>query len=105
MIRRAGSGEAFQLTGTDYPTRDGSGLRDYVHVWDLAEAHLAALARFDEVLPGPGGSAAINLGTGTGTTVTELLAAFNLCVDRPLRPSRPDRAAPATSRASTPAAS
>jgi UDP-glucose 4-epimerase len=84
MIMRAQSGEKFQLTGTDYPTRDGSGIRDYVHVWDLARAHVAALARFDALLPGPGGSTAINLGTGTGTTVRELLAAFNSCVSQPI---------------------
>ena len=40
------------ITGTDWPTRDGTGLRDYVHVWDLAAAHVAALTRFD-ALPGP----------------------------------------------------
>lgn len=84
MIMRWRSGEKFEVTGTDYPTRDGSGIRDYVHVWDLARAHVAALARFDELLPGPGGSLAINLGTGTGTTVWELLAAFNSCVSQPL---------------------
>jgi UDP-glucose 4-epimerase len=84
MIMRAREGEKFELTGTDYPTRDGSGIRDYIHVWDLARAHVAALSRFDELIPGPGGSAAINLGTGTGTTVWELLSAFNQCVDYPL---------------------
>jgi UDP-glucose 4-epimerase len=84
MIMRARNGEKFELTGTDYPTRDGSGIRDYIHVWDLARAHVAALSRFDDLIPGPGGSAAINLGTGTGTTVRELLSAFNQCVDRPL---------------------
>ena len=42
----------FVITGTDWPTRDGTGLRDYVHVQDLAEAHVAALTRFDS-LPGP----------------------------------------------------
>ena len=84
MIMRARSGEKFELTGTDYPTRDGSGIRDYIHVWDLARAHVAALTRFDELIAGPGGSAAINLGTGTGTTVRELLAAFSECSDRPL---------------------
>ena len=40
------------ITGTDWPTRDGTGLRDYVHVWDLAAAHVTALTRFD-ALPGP----------------------------------------------------
>lgn len=74
----------FQVTGTDYPTRDGSGIRDYIHVWDLAAAHVAALRAFDTVLTGPVRSTAINLGTGTGTTVRELLAAFNSVVDRPL---------------------
>jgi UDP-glucose 4-epimerase len=63
----------FHVTGTGYPTRDGSGIRDYVHVWDLAIAHVAALHRFDEIV---GSSyAVINLGTGTGTTVRELVAA------------------------------
>ena len=46
------AGLPFVITGTDWPTRDGTGLRDYVHVWDLAAAHVAALTRFD-ALPGP----------------------------------------------------
>jgi UDP-glucose 4-epimerase len=81
MIRAHEQGVPFLITGTDYPTRDGSGMRDYVHIWDLAAAHLAALGRFD-TLPGP--ALAINLGTGQGTTVRELLAAFNSVVDRPI---------------------
>ena len=82
MIRAWQEGVPFLITGTDYPTRDGSGLRDYIHVWDLAAAHLAALANFD-ALPGP--ALAINLGTGRGTTVRELLAAFNDTVDKPVQ--------------------
>jgi UDP-glucose 4-epimerase len=70
------SGKPFTLTGIDWPTRDGSTVRDYIHVWDLARAHLAALLRFDELLPGTAGHQVINLGTGTGTTVRELIAAF-----------------------------
>ena len=70
------------ITGTDWPTRDGTGLRDYIHVWDLAAAHVAALTRFD-ALPGP--VTAINLGTGTGTTVRELAAAFNQVADHPVQ--------------------
>ncbi|MEY9846837.1 UDP-glucose 4-epimerase GalE [Streptacidiphilus sp. MAP5-3] len=68
----------FLLTGTDWPTRDGSGIRDYVHVWDLARAHVAALDRFDVVLPpdSAGSYEVLNLGTGRGTTVRELVAAF-----------------------------
>jgi UDP-glucose 4-epimerase len=71
----------FLVTGTDYPTRDGSGIRDYIHVWDLAAAHVDALGRFD-ALPGP--VTVINLGTGRGTTVWELVDAFNHVADRPL---------------------
>ena len=73
---------SFVITGTDWGTHDGSGIRDYIHVWDLAEAHVAAVSRFD-TLPGP--AAAINLGTGKGTTVRELVAAFNEVVERPVR--------------------
>ena len=89
----------FLITGTDYPTRDGSGLRDYIHIWDLAAAHLAALSRFD-ALPGP--ALAINLGTGRGTTVRELLAEFNRAVERPVpageAPRRPGDIAGAFTR-------
>ncbi len=67
----------FQITGTDWPTRDGSGVRDYIHVWDLAKAHVAAVERFDDVLAATGAPyAVINLGTGDGVTVKELVAAF-----------------------------
>ncbi|TMR98086.1 UDP-glucose 4-epimerase GalE [Nonomuraea basaltis] len=69
----------FQITGTDYPTSDGTGIRDYVHVWDLAAAHVAALQRFDELTVN-----VINLGTGAGTTVRELVEAFNRVVGRPI---------------------
>jgi UDP-glucose 4-epimerase len=82
MIQAQRDGVPFLVTGTDYPTRDGSGLRDYIHVWDLAGAHVAALTRFD-ALPGP--ATAINLGTGRGTTVRELLAAFNRVAGSPIQ--------------------
>ena len=82
MIRAREAGVPFLITGTDYPTRDGSGIRDYIHVWDLAAAHVAALGTFD-ALPGP--ALAINLGTGQGTTVKELLDAFNRAVDHPIQ--------------------
>lgn len=91
MIEALEEGTSFRITGTDYPTRDGSGIRDYVHVWDLATAHLAALRAFDTVLGDGRRSTAINLGTGTGTTVNELLEAFDSCVDTPLGVVRADR--------------
>jgi UDP-glucose 4-epimerase len=105
LIEAHQTGQPFQLTGTDYPTRDGSGVRDYVHVWDLAAAHVAALRSFDTAL-GSATSLAINLGTGTGTTVRELVAAFNQVVDSPVtvveaprRPGDPAGAYTSTDRA------
>lgn len=69
--------DGFTITGTDLPTRDGTGIRDYIHVWDLARAHVVTVERFDDVLAAEQTtSAVINLGTGSGTTVRELLAAF-----------------------------
>lgn len=82
MIRAREEHIPFLITGTDYPTRDGSGIRDYVHVWDLAAAHVAALRQFDAI---PGPATAINLGTGCGTTVRELLEAFNRVCDSPIQ--------------------
>jgi UDP-glucose-4-epimerase GalE len=58
-----------QVFGTDYPTRDGTNIRDYVHVVDLADAHLRAL----EYLERGGLTTAVNLGTGTGSTVLEVI--------------------------------
>lgn len=79
MIEAWDEGKPFQITGTTWPTRDGSGIRDYIHVWDLATAHVAALERFDTFTED-----VINLGTGTGTTVRELATAFNEVADRPI---------------------
>jgi UDP-glucose 4-epimerase len=101
LIQAHQTGQPFQVTGTDYPTRDGSGIRDYVHVWDLAAGHLAAVRSFDAVL-GDATSLAINLGTGTGTTVRELVAAFNSVVSPPVAvveaPPRPGDVAGAYTR-------
>ncbi|WKD56797.1 UDP-glucose 4-epimerase [Corynebacterium capitovis DSM 44611] len=78
MITAHQQHQPFFVTGVDWPTRDGSGLRDYVHVWDLARAHVAALQR--EL----GEYEAINLGTGTGTTVLELASAVGEATGEPL---------------------
>ncbi|MFJ2095491.1 UDP-glucose 4-epimerase GalE [Streptomyces sp. NPDC087901] len=85
LISAHEAGIPFRITGTDWPTRDGSGIRDYVHVWDLAAAHVSALQRFDRLFTEGATSRAINLGTGTGTTVRELVDAFNLVVDTPVK--------------------
>src|ERR1019366_4457283 len=71
LFRAVASGEPIQIFGNDYPTPDGTCIRDYIHVSDLAAAHLAAL---DHLLAG-GASAAFNVGTGTGQTVREVLRA------------------------------
>jgi UDP-glucose 4-epimerase len=60
---------ALQVYGTDYPTPDGTCIRDYVHVTDLADAHLLALARLEQ------GSISVNLGNGTGHSVLEVIEA------------------------------
>jgi UDP-glucose 4-epimerase len=68
----------FNVFGTDYETRDGSCIRDFVHVLDLADAHSRAV----EHLLNKGNSHALNLGTGHGTTVRELLEAIQQVVGR-----------------------
>lgn len=76
----------FYITGTTYNTRDGSGIRDYIHVWDLAQAHVKAIENFDvafEKAENPS-YLAINLGTGSGVTVKELVAAFEKVYDKKL---------------------
>ncbi len=71
LFRAAISGEPVQLFGDDYPTPDGTCVRDYIHVGDLASAHLAAL---DHLMAG-GASSQFNVGTGRGNTVLEVLRA------------------------------
>ena len=67
----------FLITGTDWATRDGSGIRDYVHVWDIAQAHVKAVENFDSALSKLQlRYTVMNLGSGTGVTVRELVAAF-----------------------------
>jgi UDP-glucose 4-epimerase len=80
-------GDEFLLTGVEWPTRDGSGIRDFIHVWDLALAHVAALREFDHVLPVGADPAyeVINIGTGSGTTVKEFIEAFEIVSGAPLR--------------------
>lgn len=66
------------IYGDDYDTRDGTGERDYIHVEDLAAAHIAALDYAAHHI----GCEAINVGTGAGTTVKELVAAYARAADR-----------------------
>ena len=93
-----------EIYGTDYPTRDGSAVRDYVHVADIADAHLRAL---DVGLDGAA-ALAVNLGTGAGRSVREVVAAARgvtgrdvPTVERPRRPGDPPELVAAVNRAAT----
>ena len=66
-----GRRENVNIFGTDYPTPDGTCLRDYVHVDDLSRAHIAVFDKLDK----PGTALFYNLGTGTPTSVLEVIAA------------------------------
>jgi UDP-glucose 4-epimerase len=84
----------FVLTGTGHPTPDGTGIRDYVHVWDVARAHVAVVESFDKVVGRTGvGFDVLNLGTGVGVSVRELVTAVERVSGRtiPVReaPARP----------------
>lgn len=98
------TGQTFQVTGDDFDTRDGSGVRDYIHILDLAEAHVAAVERvstgqFRDV---------VNIGTGRGYTVFELLDTVREVTGLPVphevvgrRPGDPAGAAAAVERSAT----
>ncbi|GGW99784.1 UDP-glucose 4-epimerase GalE [Streptomyces chartreusis] len=71
VFDRLTRGEAPRIFGDDYPTPDGTCVRDYIHVADLAEAHLAAARRLGE--PDAGGDLTVNIGSGDGVSVRELI--------------------------------
>jgi len=75
-----GKREALQVFGDDYPTPDGTGVRDYIHVVDLALGHLAAL----DALSSAPGLITCNLGTGQGYSVLEMVRAFEQASGRPI---------------------
>lgn len=94
---------AFTILGNDFDTPDGTAVRDYIHVEDLAEAHLRGL----EALMGGAPTAAYNLGTGTGTSVAQIVAAVERATGRnkipcqtgPRRPGDPPRLVAAPNKA------
>ncbi|MFF5157113.1 UDP-glucose 4-epimerase GalE [Streptomyces sp. NPDC000348] len=75
-----GCRERLSVFGTDYPTPDGTGVRDYIHVMDVAEGHRVAVEHLDDRT----GMRVFNLGTGTGTSVLQLVAAFEEASGRPV---------------------
>ena len=84
-----GKREYLQVFGDDYPTPDGTGVRDYIHVSDLAEGHVAGL----NALVDKGESLTVNLGTGRGYSVLEVVRAFEAASGKPvaykIAPRRP----------------
>ncbi|HKT87515.1 MAG TPA: UDP-glucose 4-epimerase GalE [Candidatus Sulfotelmatobacter sp.] len=92
LAAAAGTRPELQVFGSDYPTPDGTCIRDYIHVNDLASAHVKAL----EYLVAGNGSVAVNLGTGTGASVREVISAVEKATGRrvphkivPRRPGDP----------------
>lgn len=97
-----GKRPAVNIFGTDYPTPDGTAVRDYIHVEDLADAHVRAL----EVAPN--GATAVNLGTGFGTSVRQVVELARRVTghpipvqDQPRRPGDPPALVAAVQRAET----
>jgi len=99
----------FHMTGTGWPTRDGTGIRDYIHVWDLAMAHVKAVENFDQAFAQSANPdypyLVINLGTGHGVTVREIVEAFERVYGQTIRkrelPPRPGDVAGAYANADT----
>lgn len=74
-----GQRKSISVFGTDYPTEDGSAVRDYIHIRDLAQAHLLALAKSQ-----PGEHRIFNLGSGTGFSVRQVISACERVTGRPI---------------------
>lgn len=99
----------FPITGVNWPTRDGTGIRDYIHVWDLAMAHVQAVENFEQIFQRADAPdtryVVINLGTGRGVTVRELVNAFEKVYGQTIKkkelPPRPGDVAGAYANADT----
>ncbi len=79
LMAALGKREKLLIYGDDYPTRDGTCLRDYIHTADLAQAHQLAIEKLE-----PGKGRAYNLGSGTGATVLEVLRACEAAAGKPI---------------------
>jgi UDP-glucose 4-epimerase len=89
LVLRAAAGRAEHVSvfGTDYPTRDGTAVRDYIHIEDLGEAHILGLERATN----PGEHRIYNLGNGTGFSVREVIEAARRVTGRDIRVREEDR--------------
>jgi UDP-arabinose 4-epimerase len=88
LVLQAAAGKIAKISifGTDYPTEDGTCIRDYIHVTDLAAAHVAALTACR-----PGKFAAYNLGTGTGASIEEVLGCARQITRKPIPAAKEGR--------------
>lgn len=103
LFKAIDAGHVFPVTGDDFDTRDGSGMRDYIHIADLADAHMRAV---DYLLQHDDAHEVVNIGTGRGYTVFELLETVRAVTGNPVpyevvgrRPGDPDGAVAAVDRA------
>jgi UDP-glucose 4-epimerase len=83
LLSASATGEPFWIHGRDWPTEDGTPVRDFIHVWDLASAHIAALHRWD-ALTEQARHQVLDVGSGSGTTVLRLAETFNAVAARPV---------------------
>ncbi len=90
LLAAAGAGQPFWIHGRDWPTKDGTPVRDFVHVWDVALAHVAALRRWS-TLTGPARHRVLDIGSGRGTTIRQLADAFNRVATGPVEIRYGDR--------------
>lgn len=81
LLHAALTGKPFSIFGLDYPTSDGTCIRDYVHVYDLAQAHILALTHLQKEYP----SDAFNIGTGKGHSVKELIKVVERVTHLPVK--------------------
>lgn len=102
LMAASGSGPPLRIFGTDYPTPDGTCIRDYIHVTDLAEAHIQALRHLGQ----DGDDLRLNIGTGRGTSIREILEVITKhtgrevpCELAPRRPGDPAELVAATEMA------
>ncbi len=78
LLRARAAGRPAKIFGSDYPTPDGTCIRDYIHVSDLAEAHVAACRLVTDEAPGNG--VILNIGTGRGSSVREVIESMSLAL-------------------------